>query len=102
MIWVPRASFCLAAKKANQNSEPGTGKGLGEKGMWQDKCSSNIENHVLYYLTTDRMSVASAMIIQEIQFIPRSLSIMFISNSQQKEVRVKSLHPCNSRSLQLC
>ena len=35
-------------------------------------------------LTTDRMSVASAMIIQalEIQFISRSLSIMFISNSQ--------------------
>ena len=48
------------------------------------------------------MSVASAMIIQEIQFIPRLLSIMFISNSQQKEVRVKSLHPCNSRSLQPC
>ena len=50
--------------------------------MSQDNCSSNIENHELYYLTTDRKlwcnhskSVTSAMIIQalKIQFIPRSL-----------------------------
>ena len=46
-------------------------KGLVRKGMLQDKCSSSIENHELYYLTTDRKllcnhskSVVSAMIIQ--------------------------------------
>ena len=52
-------------------------KRLVKKGILQDKCFSNIENHELYYLTTDRKlwcnqskSVASGMIIQalEMQF----------------------------------
>ena len=70
----------LPRKKRTRTVSQEQAKDYGKK-----ECDKiNVPLTLTLTLTTDRMSVASAMIIQalEIQFISRSLSIMFISNSQ--------------------